>query len=104
MTVKATKAAMKLAGMYYLNLDDVPFLGAKVTVEDVKKHLEESKGLNPEENDAHKFRRGKPGGYVDYLSKEDIEFVRDNFDFGKGLEQHTDYYKGVFNKFLETGK
>ena len=51
MTVKATKAAMKLAGMYYLNLDDVPFLGAKVTVEDVKKHLEESKGLNPEEND-----------------------------------------------------
>jgi len=42
--VKATKAAVRLAEMYLVDLDDVPFLGAKVTVEDVKKHLEAPDG------------------------------------------------------------
>jgi len=54
--------------------------------------------LTPKENNAHKFRRGKAGGYVDYLSKEEIAFVRDNFDLGKGLEQHTAYYKEVLEE------
>jgi len=48
---------------------------------------------NPKYNDAHKFRVGKPGGYVDYLSREEIVFVKDNFNFGEGLEKHTDYYR-----------
>lgn len=56
--------------------------------------------LNPKDDNAHKFRRGKPGGYVDYLSKEDIKFVRDNFNFGEGLEDHTEYYKGVLSETI----
>jgi len=30
---------------------------------------------NPKNPEAHKFRRGKVGGYVDYLSPEDIKYI-----------------------------
>jgi len=38
-TAKATKAAGILAAMYNLDPNNVPFLGSKVTVEDVRKYL-----------------------------------------------------------------
>jgi hypothetical protein len=34
----------------------------------------------PKDPESHKFRRGKVGGYVDYLSPEDIEFVELHMD------------------------
>jgi len=82
-------------------------LGRVMEFRNYWKYLAREKGLrvlNPKENDSHKFRRGKAGGYVDYLSTKEIEFVRDNFSFGKGLEQHTNYYKEVFDKYLEGKK
>ena len=43
---------------------------------------------NPEDLESYKTRRGKIGGYTDYLSKEDQIFIDEaikeqNFDFGK---------------------
>jgi hypothetical protein len=32
----------------------------------------------PKDPNAHKFRRGKVGGYVDYLDEDDIQYVRKN--------------------------
>ena len=54
--------------------------------------------LEPKDENAHKFRRGKPGGYVDYLSKKEIEFVKDNFSFS--IKEQDDYYKEIINESL----
>ena len=35
--------------------------------------------VNPDNPDTHKFRRGKIGGYVDYLDRNDIDYITDNF-------------------------
>ena len=43
------------------------------------RYLPLEKGIartNPKDPNAHKFRRGKVGGYVDYLSEEDIAYVK----------------------------
>ena len=66
MTVKATKAAMKLAVMYGLDLADVPVdVGVKVTVEHVKQYLEAREaaagrvpGTGPEAPDLPEKGRG----------------------------------------------
>ena len=33
--------------------------------------------LTPNDPNAHKFRRGKVGGYVDYLDEEDVAYIRE---------------------------
>lgn len=33
---------------------------------------------HPQNPEAHKFRRGKVGGYVDYLAPEDINYIQEN--------------------------
>jgi len=39
--------------------------------------VEKGKATNfPTDPEAHKFRRGKVGGYIDYLSESDIDYVR----------------------------
>lgn len=48
--------------------------------------------LEPENPEAHKFRRGKVGGYVDYLDKEDIDYILDNFTLGEALEPYRQQY------------
>lgn len=49
--------------------------------------------LEPDHNDYHKFRRGVVGGYVDYMSEEDIMYTLDNFTLGKGLEEYERDYR-----------
>jgi hypothetical protein len=48
--------------------------------------------VNPINPNSHKFRRGKVGGYVDYLSKEDIKYIMDNFSFGEYLNSYRERY------------
>ena len=33
--------------------------------------------IRPKNPEAHKFRRGKVGGYVDYLNEDDINYVKE---------------------------
>ena len=49
--------------------------------------------LEPDHNDYHKFRRGIVGGYVDYMSEEDIEYVLGSFTLGDGLEVYAQDYR-----------
>jgi len=47
---------------------------------------------NPTDNNAHKLRRGKVGGYVDYLDEDDINYVRSSMPVaGRWYEE----YKGA---------
>ena len=39
--------------------------------------------VHPENNESQKFRRGKVGGYLDYLCQEDIDYILDNFSLGQ---------------------
>jgi len=48
--------------------------------------------LEPKSPEAHKFRRGKVGGYVDYLNEDDIEYILDNFTLGENLEPYRQQY------------
>jgi hypothetical protein len=48
--------------------------------------------VEPDNPEGHKFRRGKVGGYVDYLSKDDAAYVLDNFTLGETLEHHRRQY------------
>lgn len=48
--------------------------------------------LEPSDPDAHKFRRGKVGGYVDYLVQDEIDHIMSNFTFGKNLEPYRQQY------------
>jgi hypothetical protein len=52
----------------------------------------ESGLIKPKNPEAHKFRRGKVGGYVDYLDEEDIEYILDNFTLGEALEPYREQY------------
>jgi len=47
------------------------------------KHLD----LHSTNNDAHKFRVGKVGGYVDYLDQDDIDYIRN------GVPEAARWYK-----------
>ena len=44
--------------------------------------------IKPGNPEAHKFRRGVVGGYVDYLNEEDIAYILDNFTLGERLEPY----------------
>lgn len=46
----------------------------------------------PNNPESHKFRRGIVGGYVDYLSEEDIDYVLGNFTLGESLELYKQQY------------
>ena len=48
--------------------------------------------VKPKNSEAHKFRRGKVGGYVDYMNENDIEYVLDNFTLGESLELYRQRY------------
>ncbi len=48
--------------------------------------------VNPNNPEAHKFRRGKVGGYVDYLDRDDIDYVLSNFTLGRNLESYRQQY------------
>jgi hypothetical protein len=48
--------------------------------------------VHPTNPEGHKFRRGKVCGYVDYLDKDDINFILDNFTFGENLEEYKQEY------------
>jgi len=52
--------------------------------------------VNPE---AHKLRRGKVGGFVDYMEKEDIKFILDNFSLGK-LKTEEKAYKEMIGGMI----
>ena len=47
---------------------------------------------DPVDPDAHKFRRGKVGGYVDYLDEDEIDCVMNNFTLGENLELYRQQY------------
>jgi hypothetical protein len=53
--------------------------------------------LEPSHPDYHKFRRGVVGGYVDYMSDEDIIYVRDNFSLGEKLKYYEDEYREMID-------
>lgn len=48
--------------------------------------------IEPKNPEAHKFRRGKVGEYVDYLGEEDIRYILDNFTLGENLETYRQQY------------
>lgn len=82
----------------------------KTKFDNVRNNLDEIKGFhsawrylaaehgkyyvtNPKNPEAHKFRRGIAGGYVDYMSEEDVRYVMDNFTFGHNLEEYAQQYR-----------
>jgi len=48
--------------------------------------------IDPKDPEAHKFRRGKVGGYVDYLGQDDIDYILGNFTLGESLEPYRQQY------------
>lgn len=48
--------------------------------------------VEPKDPEAHKFRRGKVGGYVDYLSQDQIDYILDKFSLGEPLEAYRQQY------------
>jgi hypothetical protein len=48
--------------------------------------------IEPKDPEAHKFRRGKVGGYVDYLGEEDIAYILETFTLGERLEPYRQQY------------
>jgi len=48
--------------------------------------------VHPKDPEAHKFRRGKVGGYVDYLSDDEIDYVLERFTLGENLESYRRRY------------
>ena len=54
--------------------------------------------VHPDNPEAHKFRRGKVDGYVDYLDDEDIGYIRDNFTLGKSLANYTQRYMELIDE------
>jgi len=67
----------------------------KVELENAGKIIDKYHSLAPgdiNDPESFKIRRGKIGGYIDYLSKEDIEFI--NAEIDENMVDYYHYYKG----------
>lgn len=106
-----SQAWLAMLEFFGFPFDEAAFDNAreKTRFDNIRNNLEEIKGfpgawrylaaehgkynvVEPKNPEAHKFRRGKVGGYVDYLSEDDISYILDTFTLGKNLESMRQQY------------